>query len=139
MRLRYLLPLAVTAGLLAGCGGSSSGSSNGTTSGQGAPSPAKTAFVSRLNSLCHQANAAFTAAPATPRAEAKVVAHFITLFRKVPAPPQLQKLYSSYVSVLEQELAALKRGNTKAMFNIASSRARPLITEIGARGCLTNR
>jgi hypothetical protein len=134
---RYLPAVAVvTALVLAGCGGSAKNAS--TTGGTGTTSTAnsKALFLAQLNSLCERANNAFSAAHDL-KGQVAVVSHYVSLFGAVKAPPQLRTLYAEYLAVLEKELADLRKGDTKGLFNLAHNQAKPLVEKIGAKGCVT--
>ncbi|MFL5822262.1 MAG: hypothetical protein ACJ764_02345 [Solirubrobacteraceae bacterium] len=131
---RFLPALAVTAALvIAGCGGSSTHS----TTTSHAAAQARATFVAQLNSVCMRANAAFAAAH-THSGQVAVVSHYIHVFSSVFAPAELRALYAKYLAVLEQELAALKSGDTNALFALAHSKAKPLAKQLGAKGCITS-
>jgi hypothetical protein len=119
---------------LAACGGSSS--PGGTVRVVKPSGVTKTAFDAQVSSLCSRANSAFGAAK-TNSGQVAVISHYLTVFHSVKAPSQLQSTYSQYLAVLAQELAALKQGDTKQLFQLAHNRAKPLAKKLGATGCIT--
>ena len=132
-----ILPILVVSGCLAisACGGSSGSSSTSAGSGSTAGSAAaKATFVKQLNSLCRRANAAYIKA-SKQSGQVAVIQHYLTLFRKVKAPPQLDSSYALYLAVLGKELRALKRGDSKALGKIRDTEAGPLVGQLGATGC----
>lgn len=143
MTTRFLTALVISAALaLAGCGGSSKSSSTSSsttstaTTGGSVTSPAVSSFTSTLGALCVRANNAFGNASGL-KAQSAVVAHYVAKFRSLKPPPQLRALYAQYVSVLAQESAALKSGNTANLQQLVKTRARPLAKKLGALGCVT--
>jgi hypothetical protein len=130
----FLPSLAVAAIALAGCGGSA----HNTTPNPPKPPPVtKDSFDADLSSLCTRANNAFGAAH-NVKGEVAVVSRYVALFASLKPPPQLQSLYAQYVAVLRKELAALKQGNQNELFKLAKNDAKPLVTKIGATGCVTS-
>ena len=115
---------------MAGCGGSSTHSP--TTSN----AAARAVFVAHVNSTCTRANAAFRAAN-THSGQVAVISHYIQVFRSIPAPADVKPVYEKYIAVLEQELAALKKGDTNELFSLAHNKAKPLVKQLGAVGCVT--
>jgi hypothetical protein len=129
---RLSVLLATTALAAAACGG---GSNPGTGTSQPA-GVSKATFDAKVGSLCQRANDAFGAAKGT-KAQASVIAHYLIVFRSVKVPSQLQGLYTRYLGVLAQELAALKQGDSNRLFQLAHTQARPLAKQLGATGCVT--
>lgn len=123
--------------LLAACGGSSSGSGSPGVHVTTSPQVTKSTFDTALGSLCSRANAAFAAAKGN-KDQVSVISHYLVVFRSVKVPAQLQSLYSKYLDVLDQELAALKRGDSKQLFALAHNKAKPLAQQLGAKGCITS-
>lgn len=116
---------------IAGCGGSSAHSTTGSVP------VTKMGFDAQVGSLCVRANHAFAAAK-TDRAKVAVISHYLTVFHSVKPPAGLQSLYTQYLDVLDQELAALKQGNQKRLFTLAVTKARPLALRLGANGCVSS-
>lgn len=134
---KRLLPLIAVAGLAAtGCGGSSNHGSSGTGTGTNSSASSRAGFIAQLNSLCNRANNAFSAAHST-QGQVAVVSRYVARFGSLKAPPELRGLYAQYVAVLEKELAALRQGDTQALFKLAHNQAKPLVKRIGAEGCVT--
>jgi hypothetical protein len=135
MRKGIPLVLVIAACLaLAACGGSSK---PGGTVKVARPSPVtKASFDTQVSSLCKRANDAFGVAK-TNSGQVAVISHYLTVFHSVKAPSSLQSLYSQYLGVLAQELAALKQGDKKKLFQLAHNKARPLVQKLGATGCIS--
>jgi hypothetical protein len=126
---------------IAACGSSKSSSTVGSGSTTASTSPsaaAKASFDANLGAVCTRADNAFIAAHGN-KSQAAVIARYLIVFRSVKAPSQLQSLYSRYLAVLGQELAALKRGDRAQLFKLVSTKAGPLVTAMGATRCRSNR
>jgi hypothetical protein len=120
---------------IAACGGSST-TPSATVKAQGAPPLTKASFDAQVGSLCQRANSAFAAAK-EKSGQVAVISHYLTVFHSVKVPSQLKATYTQYLGVLAQELAALRRGDTKQVFQLAHSKAKPLARKLGAKGCIT--
>ncbi len=125
---------------LAGCGGSSGGGSRSTAASTSttasATVPGQAAFDAQLGAACKRANAAFANA-STSKGKAAAISHFLTSARSIKPPSQLQTLYSRYLDVIGKELKLQQKGNSAGLFRLASGEARPLVQQLGAKGCLT--
>ena len=124
-----LLVLALGAIAAAGCG-SSRGSSSRTT-------PAGAGFVSQLNAACRADIAAVKAAPKTVAGEAPAERRFIQTLRSLKPPAALEPTFSSYVSLLERNLAAFDRHNVAASKQL-KARIAPVLAKLrqaGATAC----
>ena len=128
--------MVIAALAMAGCGGSSKSGSTTSNTSNTSKTPAHAVFVAQLNSTCTRANAAFSAAK-THSGQVAVISHYIEAFKSIHAPADVKSVYQQYISVLEQELAALKKGDTNALFQLAHSKAKPLVKQLGATGCVT--
>lgn len=128
---RAALVIIVGVGLAA-CGGSSHHSA--TSSSTSGTSSARSRFIARLDSLCNQTNAGYQAAPSVSAATA-VIEQYMPRFRALQPPPSLAALYSRYTTVLERELADLKRGQQAVVTRLAQTQARPLALRLGASDC----
>jgi hypothetical protein len=129
-----ILPVLVMFGCLAiaACG-----SSKSPTVRVLQPAPVnKSTFTAQVSSLCQRANSAFGATKTT-KGKVSIITHYLTVFHSVKTPSQLKSLYAQYLGVLSQELAALKRGDSKTLFHLAHTKARPLAIKLGAKGCVT--
>ncbi|HZU60114.1 MAG TPA: hypothetical protein VE983_04070 [Solirubrobacteraceae bacterium] len=122
-RTRSIVILTVVALAACACGGSA---------------PSTASFVTRLDTLCNRGNAAYSAA-STSQAQTGVVAHYLDLFHSLTPPAHLRSLYSRYLSVLGQELDALRQGHSGSVAHLAQTAARPLASQLGARACANPR
>jgi hypothetical protein len=119
--------------LLAACGSSGSG---GTVRVVHTPPATKATFAVALGSLCQKANNAFGVAKGN-KDQVSVISHYLIVFRSLNVPANEKSLYDQYLGVLQQELAALKSGDSNKLFTLAHTKARPLAQQLGAKGCIT--
>jgi hypothetical protein len=119
--------------LLAACGSSGPG---GTVRVVHTPPPTKAGFAVALGSLCTRANSAFGVAKGN-KDQVSVISHYLIVFRSLNPPASEKSVYSQYLGVLQQELAALKRGDSSELFKLSRTKARPLAQQLGATGCVT--
>lgn len=107
---------------LAGCGGSSN------------KQLSYSAFISKANSLCTAARAEFKTTGHTPSEAAKVLDKYLKKFKDVKPPDQLKPDFSRFLSVSDEQLAALKRNDART-YNRLNSRSDAIATQMGATEC----
>jgi hypothetical protein len=118
--------------LLAACGSSSTP----TVRVVRTPPATKAGFAVALGSLCTRANSAFGAAKGN-KDQVSVISHYLIVFRSLNPPASEKSVYSQYLDVLAQELAALKRGDSSELFKLSRTKARPLAQQLAATGCIS--
>lgn len=120
-----LLVLVLGAIAAPGCG-SSAGSSSGTT-------PAGGGFVSQLNAACRADIAATRASPKTVAAQSAAQHKFIRKLQALKPTPTLKLLFSTYVSMLERNLAAFERHDVAAS-KALEARIAPVAAKLRSAG-----
>jgi predicted transcriptional regulator len=108
---------------LAGCGGSSN------------KQLSYSDFISKANAECKAGQAAAAKAQ-TPGEAAPIIEKAVNKFKKLKPPDQLKPAFERFVSISEQQLATLKKGDAKAAngLNGASNKA---ASEMGAQDCIS--
>ena len=110
--------------LLAGCGGSSN------------KQLSYSDFISRANAICRHAQAAASKAN-TPQESAAAADPDLKKFKALKPPDALKPAFDRFVSIAEQQEAALRRGdvNTARSLDAADNAA---ASEMGTQDCISH-
>jgi hypothetical protein len=106
---------------LSGCGGSSN------------KQLSYSDFISKANTLCKNGRAEF-AKVKTPDEAASLLDKYVKKFKDLKPPDQLQSSYDRFVSVSDQQVALLKKGDT-AGYNKLNAESDKIALEMGAKDC----
>jgi spermidine/putrescine-binding protein len=108
---------------LAGCGGSSN------------KQLSYSDFISQANAQCKAGQAA-AAKATTPKELAPIVEKAVSKFKKLKPPGQLKPAFDRFVSVSEEQVADVKKGDIKAA-NALNPDSNKAASEMGARDCIS--
>jgi hypothetical protein len=106
---------------VAGCGGSSN------------KQLSYSDFISNANTVCREGQAAFTKV-STPSQAAPVLEKYVKKFKDLKPPDELKAPYDRFVSISDQQVAALKRGDT-ATYNKLNAESNKVAVQMGAQDC----
>jgi hypothetical protein len=108
---------------LAGCGGSSN------------KQLSYSDYISKANTLCRNGQAEF-AKVKSPGEAATLLERYVKKFKDLKPPDELKGPHDRFVSVSEQQIALLKKGDT-AGYNKLNSESNKVAAELGAKDCIS--
>jgi hypothetical protein len=92
-------------------------------------------FISKANTLCRNGQAEFSKVK-TPDDAASLLEKYVNKFKDLKPPDQLKDPYDRFVSVSEQQVDLLKKGDT-AGYNKLNSESNKIAAEMGTQDCVS--
>jgi hypothetical protein len=120
---RVAAPAVAIAILVTGCGGSSN------------KQLGYSGLIAKANALCAASQTEFAKAGSAKDA-AKILDKYVAKFKQLKPPDQLKSPFDAFVSVSEEQVAALKRGDATTA-NKLDPRSNELASQIGAQQCIS--